>query len=58
MNKCFLQLMDETDNLKFHVIEQTEFIDDQSYRSHRSSSNQTYFKRCYQTKVSKINLSC
>jgi len=43
---------DEVGQIKFHVIEQTEFIDDQSYRPHRSSSNQNYFKRCCQTKVS------
>lgn len=43
---------DDGGELKFHVIEQTEFIDDQSYRPHRSSSNQNYFKRCCQTKVS------
>nr|XP_018670541.1 rho GTPase-activating protein 35 isoform X1 [Ciona intestinalis]XP_026693614.1 rho GTPase-activating protein 35 isoform X2 [Ciona intestinalis] len=37
---------------KFNVIEQTEFIDDQSYQPHRSSSNQLYVKRCAQTKIS------
>ncbi|CAK8692908.1 unnamed protein product [Clavelina lepadiformis] len=37
---------------KFNIIEQTEFIDDQSYQPHRSSSNQLYCKRCAQTKIS------
>ena len=36
---------------KFNIIEQTEFIDDQSYQAHRSSSNQVYYKRSAQTKV-------
>lgn len=39
---------------KFNVVEQTEFIDDQSYQPHRSSSNQNYYKRCAQTKVGGI----
>nr|CAB3222851.1 rho GTPase-activating protein 35 [Phallusia mammillata] len=37
---------------KFNVIEQTEFIDDQTYEAHRTSSNLLYHKRCAQTKVS------
>lgn len=36
---------------KMHVVEQTEFIDDQTFQPHRSTTLQPYIKRAAATKL-------
>ncbi|XP_053384790.1 rho GTPase-activating protein 190-like isoform X4 [Mercenaria mercenaria] len=42
---------DEGNNFTFHVIEQTEFIDDVSFTPFKTGRTDPYTKRCVQTKV-------
>jgi len=42
---------DEGNNFTFHVIEQTEFIDDVSFQPFKTGRMDPYHKRCCQTKV-------
>ncbi|KAL3841673.1 hypothetical protein ACJMK2_019787 [Sinanodonta woodiana] len=42
---------DDGTNFTFHVIEQTEFVDDVSFMPFKTGSNEPYQKRCVATKV-------
>lgn len=42
---------DEGNNFTFHVVEQTEFVDDVSFTPFKTGRTDAYSKRCVQTKV-------
>ena len=42
---------DEGMDFTFHVVEQTEFIDDSSFLPFKSGKTEPYFKRCAATKI-------
>ena len=42
---------DEGTEITFHIIEQTEFIDDTSFMPFRSGKTEAYFKRCAAVKI-------
>uniref|UniRef100_A0A8C4Z6U1 Rho GTPase-activating protein 35 n=1 Tax=Gadus morhua TaxID=8049 RepID=A0A8C4Z6U1_GADMO len=46
------RVLDEGPETRMHVVEQTEFIDDQTFQPHRSTALQPYIKRAAATKLS------
>ncbi|KAJ3591461.1 hypothetical protein NHX12_009406 [Muraenolepis orangiensis] len=46
------RVLDEGPETRMHVVEQTEFIDDQTFQPHRSTALQPYIKRAASTKLS------
>ncbi|KAK1785877.1 hypothetical protein P4O66_003244 [Electrophorus voltai] len=45
------RLLEEGPECRMHVVEQTEFIDDQTFQPHRSTALQPYIKRAASTKL-------
>uniref|UniRef100_A0A8C6U170 Rho GTPase-activating protein 35 n=1 Tax=Neogobius melanostomus TaxID=47308 RepID=A0A8C6U170_9GOBI len=45
------RVMEEGPESRMHVVEQTEFIDDQTFQPHRSTAMQPYIKRAAGTKL-------
>uniref|UniRef100_A0A3Q1G6X1 Rho GTPase-activating protein 35 n=1 Tax=Acanthochromis polyacanthus TaxID=80966 RepID=A0A3Q1G6X1_9TELE len=45
------RVLDEGPECRMHVVEQTEFIDDQTFQPHRSTAMQPYIKRAAATKL-------
>ncbi|XP_061659538.1 rho GTPase-activating protein 35 isoform X1 [Syngnathoides biaculeatus] len=45
------RLLEEGPECRMHVVEQTEFIDDQTFQPHRSTAMQPYMKRAAATKL-------
>ncbi|XP_077447785.1 rho GTPase-activating protein 35 [Stigmatopora argus] len=45
------RLLEEGPECRMHVVEQTEFIDDQTFQPHRSTAMQPYIKRAAATKL-------
>ncbi|XP_066514754.1 rho GTPase-activating protein 35 [Hoplias malabaricus] len=43
--------LEESPECRMHVVEQTEFIDDQTFQPHRSTALQPYIKRAASTKL-------
>ncbi len=46
-----MKTSDEGFDIGFHVVEQTEFIDDTSFQPFKSGKTEPYYKRCGQTKL-------
>ena len=40
------KVADDGSDMTFHVIEQTEFIDDTSFQPFKSGKTEPYYKRC------------
>ncbi len=47
-----VRMLEEGAESRMHVVEQTEFIDDQTFQPHRSTALQPYIKRAASTKLS------
>uniref|UniRef100_A0A3Q2XK46 Rho GTPase-activating protein 35 n=1 Tax=Hippocampus comes TaxID=109280 RepID=A0A3Q2XK46_HIPCM len=45
------RLLEEGPECRMHIVEQTEFIDDQTFQPHRSTAMQPYIKRAAATKL-------
>lgn len=45
------RVVEEGSDCRMHVVEQTEFIDDQTFQPHRSTALQPYIKRAASTKL-------
>ncbi|XP_062262047.1 rho GTPase-activating protein 35 [Platichthys flesus] len=45
------RVMEEGPECRLHIVEQTEFIDDQTFQPHRSTAMQPYIKRAAATKL-------
>ncbi|XP_028839327.1 rho GTPase-activating protein 35 [Denticeps clupeoides] len=45
------RVLEEGTDCRMHVVEQTEFIDDQTFQPHRSTALQPYIKRAASTKL-------
>lgn len=45
------RVLEEGSECRMHVVEQTEFIDDQTFQPHRSTALQPYIKRAASTKL-------
>lgn len=46
-----VRMLEEGAECRMHVVEQTEFIDDQTFQPHRSTALQPYIKRAASTKL-------
>ncbi|XP_016116323.1 rho GTPase-activating protein 35-like [Sinocyclocheilus grahami] len=46
-----VRMLEEGADCRMHVVEQTEFIDDQTFQPHRSTALQPYIKRAASTKL-------
>ncbi|XP_026082406.1 rho GTPase-activating protein 35-like isoform X1 [Carassius auratus] len=46
-----VRMLEEGSESRMHVVEQTEFIDDQTFQPHRSTALQPYIKRAASTKL-------